>query len=325
MLFAGISGSGLADTATMGSVFIPVMKKEGYRLDFSTAITVTSSVIGPIIPPSIIMVIYAMIAQVSVGGLFLTGFVPGILLGGVLILGAYIISIRHGYKKREEKYPVKEALRIILSAVPLMIVSVIILGGIFSGAFTATESSFVAVLYTIIYLIAKKKINLRQLYLAAIETIEITAVLFLVIATANILSWVLANLQVQETIASVFRPIVHNKILLIIFYNTFFLITGCFLEAVPTIILFVPKLTPILVDAGFHPLHVGIMTVLPITFGMITPPVGVCLFVACGLTGLRLEELVKAEIPFVLSEIGVLFLISFFPFLPLWPARLFGY
>ena len=326
MFLSGISGAGVADAAAIGSLLIPAMKKEGYEDDFSAAVVAAASVCGPIIPPSITMVVYASTVGVSVGGMFLTGFVPGVMLGLGLMAVVYTLSSRRSYLWHTSKPTVRAILAGSRDAVLALIMLLIVMGGILTGAFTATEAAGVAVLYAfLIGTFVFRELKMRNIYRILVSSGLTTSAILFIIATANILAWVLASQQLPQRLSSFLLSLNSNPFVILFAVNIFLLLVGMFLETGAAVILLAPILHPALVALGFHPLHVGLVFVLNLSIGLITPPVGVCLFVTCAIAKVRLEKLAWAAIPFICVEVIVLFIISFFPGIVMFVPTLFGY
>lgn len=325
MIFAGISGSSVADTSAIGSILIPSMVKNGYDLDFSTAVTATSSVIGPIIPPSIIMVIYGVSVNVSVGGLFAAGFIPGILLGVALMIVVWKMSIVRNYPK-SEGFSGRRVLKEFRHAVWALFAPVIILGGILGGVFTPTEAAAVAVVYS--FLVGKfvfREIAWKDLPGILFQSGITTGAILLIISLANVFAWVIAANQIPAKLAALFLAATSNPYIFLLLVNILLLIVGLFMETGAAIILLAPILAPVAAKLGIHPLHFGFIVVLNLAIGMATPPVGVCLFVACGISGMSLERLSKAVVPFVFSLIVVLMLVTYVAPISLFLPRFLGF
>lgn len=326
MFLSGISGAGVADAAALGSILIPSMEKEGYDSDFAAAVVASASVNGPIIPPSITMVVYACTVGVSVGGLFIAGFIPGLILGLGLMVVVYIISKRYVFIQRKQRAGLWEIIRGSRDAILALIMPLIILGGILSGIFTATEAAGVAVLYAfVVGILIYRQIEWKQLARIMISSGVTTSIILFIIGTANILAWVLASQQVPQRLSAFFLSQGTNPYLILFFVNLFLFVVGMFMETGAAVILLSPILHPALVSIGLHPLHVGLVFVLNLSIGLITPPVGVCLFVACTIAKISLEKLTRAILPFIAVEVVVLMIVSFFPPIVLFVPRLFGY
>ncbi len=326
MLFAGITGSAVSDTAAIGSVLIPAMTEEGYDIDFSTAVTAASSVIGPIIPPSIPMIIYASIMEVSVAGLFLAGFLPGILIGFGLMSVVWLISRKRNYPLSHARAPFLEMLKAFRHAIISLLMPVIILGGIFSGAFTPTEASAIAVGYGLIVgFFVMKTLKLRDLPEIMRNTLITTSIILFIIATATAFGWIMAFEEIPQKIAKLILSISPNIYVNLFLFNLLFFISGMFMDLTVSILVLGPILAPAAIQMGIHPLHFAIIMCVNLTVGLATPPVGLILFVACSLTGMSLERLSKAIWPFLVAEILVVLLVTYVGAIPMIFPKLFGY
>jgi C4-dicarboxylate transporter DctM subunit len=325
MLFAGITGAAVADTSAVGSILIPAMKQEGYDSDFSAAVTATSSTIGPIIPPSIPFIIYGVLGEVSIASLFLAGFVPGILLGFFQMIVIWFYARKRQYPKRIRP-PFREAIRVSVDAFLVLLMPIIILGGILSGIFTPTESACIAVFYALfIGLFVYRDIDLRQLPRIFIRTGATSSLVMLVIGTASIFSWLLASEEVPHWVTDAILSLTHNKILILLLMNILLLVVGTFMETTASLIILTPVLLPLMLKIGVDPLHFGVILVLNLVIGLTTPPVGVCLFVACALGQTTLERLSRAILPFLLASIAVLIICTYWEGLIMAIPKFFGY
>lgn len=313
MFFAAISGSGAATTAAVGATLVPELKKRGYREDSAAALVAAAGTIGVVIPPSVPMVLYAVIAEESVSKLFKAGFVPGILMGAALIG----ISLRQAYKW---KYPKGVAfnLRIIvktfLKAIPAILMPLIILGGIFSGLFTPSEAAAVAVVYAV--LVSKfiyRDLTWKGLFEIMKGSARTSAVIMIIISCSGPFGWALANWHIPETISTAVLSISTNKYMIMLLISVIILIAGVFMETSSAIIILTPVFLPLVRTLGVTTLHFGILFVVGIAIGMITPPVAINLFVATGITGLPIEKIAKAVIPYLIGLIIVFLLIVFVP------------
>ena len=325
MFFAGITGSAVADTSAIGSMLIPTMVEQGFDMDFSAAVTASSSVIGPIIPPSIPMVVFSLITGTSVGGLFLAGFFPGVLLGIGLMIVTYIISVKRNYPSNK-RATVREMVDAFLKAIVPLLMPLIILGGILSGVFTATEASAVAVVYSLVIgLLVWRNIGVKQLPEIFIKTAKTTATVFVVMACANIFNWLMATEQIPQQIAAFLTSNISSTWALLLLINIFLLLLGCFMEGTAALIISVPIIMAILRSTGLNPIMIGAIVVLNLMIGLITPPLGLCLFIACGISKLTLEKLSKAILPFLAVEIVVLLLVTYVEPITMFLPRLFGF
>jgi len=326
MLFAGLTGSAVSDAAGLGSIEIPMMLEGGYDLDFSAAITAASAVLGPIIPPSVVMILYAIIAgNVSVSDMFLAGYIPGILLGLSLMVVCYFISKKKKYPKKEHRAGLKEMIISFYQTLPALFMPIIILGGILSGVFTATESAAIAVLYAIIVAIFfLKTLKFRDLPSIFLETAKTTSSVLFIVAVSTVLAWILTVMQLPQRMAAYFLSYANTTFLFLLFSNILLLITGCLLDLTAGLIIMVPILSPVATLLGINPLHFGMVVVLNLCIGLITPPVGMVLFVTSNVAKISLGRIFKAIMPFVVVEILVLFLITYVPVLTTFVPKLFN-
>jgi len=326
MFFAGVSGSAVADCSAIGSLMIPMMKEKGFDDDFSAAVTASAAVIGPIIPPSIPMVIYGLITGTSIGALFISGFFPGVLLGFGLMGVAYLIARKRKYPTRERRLSLHEIYRTVLFALVPLLMPVIILGGILGGIFTATEASAVAVAYALLIgFFAYRTLKLKALPQLFISGAKTTGVVFLAIACSNIFNWLLVIEGMPETMALYAAKYIHSPWVLLLAINVLLLFLGCLMDATAIMLITVPTLIAITNKFGISPIMFGCIVVLNLMIGLLTPPFGLCLFIGCGIAKISLETLVKAIWPFIIVEVIVLLLVTYVEPLSMFLPRLFGY
>jgi tripartite ATP-independent transporter DctM subunit len=326
MFFAGITGSAVADTSSEGPIIIPAMIEEGYDADYAAAITCASSVIGPIIPPSIPFVVYALISSTSVAALFLSGIFTGILLGISQMVVNWIVSTKRNYP-RSPRWPTfrEMALAVGQGMVP-MLMPLIILGGIMGGIFTATEAAAVAVAYALVLgLIVYRNLSWEELKKAFIGTAKTTGVVFLLIACSNVFNWALVVEQVPQQAAYWVAQTFTNKYTLLLAMNILLLIVGCFMEGTAALIILVPILLQITKPFGIHPVHLGTIVVLNLMIGLVTPPVGLCLYIACNIAKRPIEQVSKALWPFLVAAFAALLLVTFVEPIAMFLPRAFGY
>ena len=314
MLFAGIQGSATADTAAIGGVLIPTMKKAGYSSEVSAAVTAASSTIGPIIPPSVLFVIYAVTANTSIGALFLGGAIPGILSGLAMIIVIVFIGKRQNWQKNPVKAPFGEVLACTKDVILALIAPLIILGGIITGIATPTETAVIAVVYSFICATCVfKEIKLSDLPKILLETAILSGGIMIIVGMAGIFSWVLTYVQVPRIVSEAILGITDNPILILLMMNIILLFAGTFLEQVSAITIFTPIFLPIAMKIGLDPIHFGVVLVFNLTIGLVTPPVGSCLYIAAGIAKIKFERVVGAIFPYLLAIIFVLLLITFCP------------
>jgi tripartite ATP-independent transporter DctM subunit len=326
MLFAGLSGSAVADTSALGSMLIPAMEKQGYTRRFSAAITAASSVIGPIIPPSGIMIIYAYVMGESVAALFLAGIVPGILVGIGLMLAVKVMADKYDFPVASRKYTWGERGQASLKAFFPLLTPVIILGGILGGLFTPTEAAAVAVGYAMfIGLFVLKTLQLPDLSDVFARAAMTSAVVLLLVGAAMAFKTVVSLSHAPETLAHWILSLSDNPLVLLFLINLLLFAVGMFLDAGPAIIILGPILAPIFVNLGIHPVHFAIIMSVNLTVGLATPPMGLVLFVASSVSGERVERIARAIVPFLLVEVAVIFLITFVPAISMTIPRLTGF
>ncbi|MFS2008431.1 TRAP transporter large permease [Azospirillum sp. CT11-132] len=324
MVFAGISGTAVAETASIGAVMIPAMRKSGYDAPFAAAVTAAASTVGPIIPPSVPMIIVGTLTGLSVGKMFMAGAVPGLLLGVGMMLTVWILARVRNYP-REPWQGFGALLRASRGAFWALLMTAIILFGIVGGYFTPTEASIVAALYAfVIGLFVYKGFKLRQLPGILLESAIGAGGLILLVGLANVFGWILTSEQIPQAIAASMLALTTNKYLIILLINILLLIVGTFMETIAALIILFPPLLAVATQVGIDPIHFATFAVLNLMIGLTTPPVGVCLFVAANIAKISLGAITKAIWPFLLCNIVILFLVSYIPALSLWlPSLLF--
>jgi len=323
MLFAGISGSALADAAGPSAIVMRMMREAGYDKHYAGALSAATATIGPIIPPSILAVIFAISTNgVTVAGLFLAGVLPGLMLGLALAIANHVISTRHSYRGRETRADRSEFTSALLAALPALVMPAIILGGIVFGVFTPTEAGAVASAYALLLGLVMRAFTFRGLYAAFVRAAVVTSSVFLIIAMASIFAWLLTYLQIPQELAKAISSITDSRLGILFILAGFALVCGFFIDTLPALIILTPVLGPIAYSAGVDPLQFGMMLVLNLTIGMITPPVGPVLFVIATVGQLRLEALSRAVLPLLAAELVVLLLVILVPgistFIPTW-------
>lgn len=323
MVFAGISGTAVSDTASIGSVMIQAMKKEGYDEDFSCAVTAASSTVGPIIPPSVPLIIAATLSGLSIGKLFLAGAIPGFLLGFGFMLVAYLISKKRNYPKAERSSG-KQIFKSFLSTFWALLMTVIILYGIIGGLFTPTEASVIAVLYAyVIGTFVYKKINFKKLQVVILDSMKTSASLMVLVGFANLFGWILITERLPQTISMEILGFTTNKYLVLLLINLLLIFVGTFMETVAALLILFPILLKVAVTVGVDPIHFAVIAVLNLIIGLTTPPVGVCLFVASSIGKVSLMKVSKASLPFLMISLIVLTLVTLIPEISLWLPNIF--
>lgn len=322
MIFAGISGSSTADAAGIGSVLIPAMKKQGYDAKFTVAITACSSVMGVIIPPSILMIVWGGIMSVSIGGLFLAGFLPGMLIGLSQMVAVWIYAkIRH--------YPIyarttlREFIVIFAGAFLALMSPAIVVGGVIFGFFTPTEASVIAVLYTFgIGLFAYRSVTLPEMPKVLYETARLASISLFCIGTASAYGWLLAYYQIPKTVIAWLSPLAYSVTSAGLLFAAIFLFIGCFIDAVPAMIILAAILDPLAKHVGMHPVHFAIIGVISLAFGLVTPPYGLCLLISCTIAKIKVVEAIKDVLIILIPMVLVLLFVILFPDVILFLPRL---
>ena len=323
--FGGISGSASADTASLGSILIPMMVDEGYDPDFSTAVTITSSCEGLLVPPSHNMVIFATSAGgVSVGALFMAGYVPGALLAIALMVGSYIISVKRNYPKGAP-FSIKNFIKQIGQSIWALLAVLIVVVGVVGGVFTATESAAIAVIYSLIVSVyIYKGLNWKGVWKCLEQCIDTLAIVLILISLSGAFGYCLTNLHVPAKAATFITSISSNRTVVILLLNLIILFLGMIMDMAPIILIATPILLPVAMEMGIHPVQFGIMMVLNCGIGLLTPPVGAVLFIGSAVAKRPMEKVVKATLPFYFCMLVALILISFIPEISLWLPKLTG-
>ncbi|MEM7046721.1 MAG: TRAP transporter large permease [Pseudomonadota bacterium] len=318
VIFAGMSGAAVADAGGLGNVEIKAMREAGYDADFSVGVTAASSTIGPIIPPSLPLVIYGVMASVSIGELFIAGLIPGLLMAlSLMVMVAWYARIRN-YPKDNRIDMCRVWVSFKASFLPLL-TPVIIVGGIATGVFTPTEAAVAAVCYALFLgVIVYRSLNWKHLVRVSMDTIESSAAILMIVASAAVFAWILTANQVAAVLGEALLDITTNKYMILLIMTVITLIIGLFMETIAAITILVPVLLPIALNIGIDPIHLGILLILNLMLGLLTPPVGMVLFVLSEVSGIRFEQCVKATIPFLIPLLIVLFLIVLIPNIALW-------
>lgn len=324
MFFGAISGAAVACVAAIGTILIPAMVRKGYDTPFATAVQATAGTLGVMIPPSIPMIIYGVLTGVSIGALFMGGILPGFLVGGSLMLVAWIIARKKGYKG-EEKASGKYIWTTFKDALLALLMPVIILGGIYGGVFTPTEAAVVAAVYGLIVgFFVYRELSLSKLKNILITTAVSTAMVMFIIASSAAFSWIITAQRIPQAVASGMLAISTNPVVILTLINLLLLFIGTFMETVASIIILVPVLLPVVTQLGVDPLHFGVVLVVNLAIGMVTPPLGVCLFVGCSIGGINLEAISKAVWPFILVMIADVLLLTYLPWITTLLPKLAG-
>ena len=326
MFFGAISGSAVAATSAIGGFMIPIMNKEGYNKNFNTAITVTASTTGLLIPPSNILIVYSLASGgVSIAALFIAGYLPGILVGLGLMAVAAITAII-------KKYPtgsgvsLLEALKKVLDSIPSLLLIVIVIGGIIAGYFTATEASAVAVVYSfLLSVVLYREIKLKEIPEVLLKTVETTAIVMLLIGASTAMSWILSYENIPQNISATLVSLTNSKVVIFLIINMVLLAVGTFMDMTPAVLIFTPIFLPVATNLGMDPIHFGIMMVLNLCIGLCTPPVGSVLFVGCGISKTSITDMIKPLLPLYIAMVVALLLVTYIPEISLFLPKFFGY
>lgn len=322
MLMAGISGSALADAAGTGSVLIPSMKRAGYSTRFSTAVISAASTIGPIIPPSIPFILYATLAGVSVGQMFVAGAVPGLAMGLCFMVVVGLLARRHDFPK-EKRSSLVQLLKSFLNAVLALVMPVIILGGILSGVFTATEAAGVAVVYAfLVSVFVYRELKITDVPRVLLRSAKASAIIMFAIGAAGLLAWLMTYSRVAGTLAEALATITESPTLILLLIAVMLVLLGCLMEATPLIIILTPVLLPVVTALGVDPVHFGLVMVLSLMIGLITPPVGMVLFITAGIGKTDVIDVAKGAAPFMVAIFAVVLVAILFPPLVLWAPEM---
>lgn len=318
IMFAGMSGAAVADAGGLGAIEVKAMRAKGYDAGFSVGVTAASSTIGPIIPPSLPMIIYGVMAGASIGQLFAAGFIPGLLMAIALMVMVAYYAKKRNYPK-DAKFSIPRVATTFKSAFLSLMTPVIIIGGILFGIFTATEAAIAATVYSLVLgTLVYRTLTFKKLVKVSMETIETTSIILLIIAGAAIFSWVLTTQHVTEDFTRWMLTITDNKTYILLMMTFILFAVGCFMETIAAITILTPVLLPIAVSLGIDPVHFGVVMVLNLMIGLLTPPVGMVLYVLSRVTNVPFEECTKATIPFVIPLVIVLLLVTFIPSLSMW-------
>ena len=325
VLFGAISGTGPADTAAIGAVMIPAMVKRGYDIGFSSALVASAATTDVLIPPSVAFVVYGVITETSIGGLFAAGVVPGLIMGAALVLPVYLISKRHGWGG--DRWGTREEIwQALIEAFWGLMAPIIILGGIYGGIFTPTEAAVVAVFYgffvgAFIY----RNLSLQMLYEVLRDSAVSTAVVMIVVAFAGLFAWTGSTMGIMDRAAKALLGLTENPVFLLLLLNGLLLIAGMLLDAISIYYVFLPILIPVIRHFGWDPMWFGVMMTVNLAIGTVTPPVALNLYVAANLASISMEKISRAAIPFILALIVSLMFVTYIPSLSLWLPKLFGF
>lgn len=325
VVMSGMSGTAAADAVATGTVLIPSMIKEGYSRGFAAAISSCAATIGPIIPPSVAFVIFGGLTSVSVGQLFLAGVLPGLLMGVYLMIACYIVARKRGYGRATTSFDLRIVGRTLFSALPAMFAPVVVIGGMVGGIVTTTEAAALAALYSFLLALAYKELRLNELFPMLTEVVVTTSVIYLLLGVFNLVGWVLAVEQIPQAITSFFLQLTDNWIIVLLIINVILLLLGTFMEPVPLMVLLGPPLMPVIQHYGIDPVHFGVIFVLNIVIGVVSPPIGTNMFISCSIARCTVGEFTREVIPFLIALVALLLVVTYVPqislFLPTLLAR----
>jgi tripartite ATP-independent transporter DctM subunit len=325
VIFAGMSGTAIADAAGLGTIEIKAMKDHGYDTEFSVGVTAASATLGPIIPPSLPFVIYGMMANVSIGALFLGGIIPGVVMTIFMMLYVYYCARRYNMG-RDQAFRWSVLGATFIAAVPALLTPTIIIGGMTFGWFTPTEAAIAASAWALILgIFLYRSMSLKQFYKVTMDTIETTASVLLIVAAASLFGWVLTTTHIAEQAADALLSVTNNRYIILVLINLLLLVIGCFLEPIASISILVPVLMPILVKVGIDPVHFGVVMTLNLMIGLLHPPLGMVLFVLSRIAKLSIERTTMAILPWLIPLMASLIVITFVPEVTLWLPRTLGF
>jgi tripartite ATP-independent transporter DctM subunit len=325
MMFGAIAGSAVAAASAIGGVMTKTMEEEGYPKEFSAAVNVTSSTTGLVIPPSNIMIVYSLASGgVSIAALFLAGYLPGLLTGLMLMLVAGFLAKRKGFPTGSRS-SFGEVARTFFSALPSLLLLIVVIGGIVAGIFTATEASAVCVLYCLALTFIYKEISWKDLPAIFLSSANTTAVVLLLVAASMSMSWVMAYENIPQNITEAMLSISDNKIVVLLLINLILLAVGTFMDITPAVLIFTPIFLPVVTALGIDPVHFGVIMIMNLCIGLCTPPVGSVLFVGAGIAGTTIQKIVRPLLPLFLAMLAALLAATYIPALSLWLPNLFGY
>ena len=324
-LFGGISGSAVAATSAIGSFMIPEMEKQGYDRNFATAVTATAATTGMIIPPSNILIIYAIASGgVSISALFIAGYLPGLLVAFSLMLVCSVYSVKKGYP-RGDVLPLRTVINKIAAALPSLLLLFIVIGGIIGGVFTATEAGAIAVLYSLfLAVVVYREIKLSELSDLVLRAGGITAIVMFLIAASSAMSWILSYENIPQIISEFLLTISENPLIILLIINLTLILVGAFMDMTPAVLIFTPIFLPVAESIGMSPIHFGIMLVLNLSIGLCSPPVGAVLFVSCSVAKTSIEKIIRPMLPLYLAMFVALMLVTYIPEITEFLPRYFG-
>ena len=323
-LFGAVSGSAVAAVAAVGSTMSPLQAKEGYDRNFAAATNIASAPSGMLIPPSNLMIVYSLVSSTSIAAMFVAGYVPGLMWGAACMIIVYLYARKRPELKITEKIAFSVRAKILLDAIPSLLLIVVVIGGILGGYFTPTEASCIAVVYALVLSFIYRSIKVRDLYRIFLESTRTTAIVMFLIGVSSIMGWVMSFAKIPQMVAEAMFSISENPIVLVLLILLMLLVIGCFMDPTPAVLIFVPIFLPIVASFDMDPVHFGLMMCFALSIGTITPPVGPVLFVGAKVANLRIEDVIKQLMPFFLALLVVLLLVAFIPQLSLWLPTAIG-
>lgn len=324
VFFAGVNGSAAADASAMSTLLVPAMEKEGYSRKFAAGLTAGSSLIGPIIPPSIFMILYSSLTNTSVGDLFLAGVLPGFVLAAAFLLMNAVHAHRHNLPASGKRATLGELAAAVSGASTALVAPVIIVAGIVFGLVSPTESGALLALYVIVVGLLQRRLSLAKMWAAVTSTARLTACIYVIIASASVLNWLLSYTQIAAQFADLLQPFAHDPTALLFVISAVIFVCGMLMEEVSVLMLLTPLITPVAIAAGVDPVHLGLIFTLNVTIALITPPMGSCLFIVASISKLDIVEMFKGIFPFILVALAMLSLLIVYPPLTLWLPSVFN-
>jgi tripartite ATP-independent transporter DctM subunit len=322
MMFGSISGSAAAAVSSVGGFMIPEMNKQGYSRAFNVAVTTTAATTGLLIPPSNVMIVYAVVSNVSVAAMFMAGIFPGILVGIAIMIVCGIISYMRGYGT-PEKTSASRIVKTFFDALPSLLLIIIVIGGILSGFFSPTEASAIAVAYALLLsMVFYQEVKIKDLPRILLQGGITTSVVMLLVGCSTAMSWILAYENIPQSVSAAMLTISDNRIVIFIIINILLLVVGTFMDMTPAVLIFTPIFLPVVMEMGMHPIHFGIMLIANLCIGICTPPVGTCLFIGCGIGKISIAKVLPAMIPFFIAMIAALMVITYWEPLSMWLPNL---
>jgi tripartite ATP-independent transporter DctM subunit len=324
VIMAGMSGTAAADAVATGTVLIPAMIRQGYSPGFAAAISGCAATIGPIIPPSVAFVIFGSLTSISIGQLFLAGVIPGLLMGVYLMVACYLVAKRRGYRAASTRASLRQVGSAFLHALPAMLTPLWVIGSMVAGIVTATEAAAVATLYSFLLALAYRELRFAHIGPLLTEVVVITSVVYMLLGVFNILGWILAIEQIPQTITDFFLGTTDNWITVLLIINVVVFLLGTVMEPVPLMVLVGPMLMPVIEKYGIDPVHFGVVFVLNVVIGVVTPPIGTNMFITCSIARCSVAEFSREAVPFLLALVLLLMVVTYVPQITLFLPRLLG-